>query len=134
MEIGAAESSVNAPRAFTDSELDALYAVGYELFHRDDVRRAADVFRFLLLLGPNRADTWCALAVCHERVADEATSERLYELGFRACASAELALRCARVRARSGDRAGAREMLAAAVEAGSPTPLASLAREVESLL
>ncbi len=60
-------------------EAEAVYAIGHAYYARDDFRRAADVFRLLVLTRPQEARGWTALGACHDAVDEAEQAEALYE-------------------------------------------------------
>jgi len=94
-------------------ELDALYLAGHGLFEQGDFRRAADVFRFMVLVEPLFTEAWQGLGKCHEEADDIETAALMYEAGYRLGGNdPTLGFLCARALMRAGDAVSAREKLA----------------------
>lgn len=68
-----------APALARHEEVEAVYAIGHAYYARDDFRRAADVFRLLVLTRPQEARGWTALGACHDAVDEAEHAEALYE-------------------------------------------------------
>jgi tetratricopeptide (TPR) repeat protein len=62
-----------------NEEVEAVYAIGHAYYAREDFRRAADVFRLLVLTRPQEARGWTALGACHDAVDETEQAEALYE-------------------------------------------------------
>lgn len=98
-------------------ELDALYLAGHTLTEQGDFRRAADVFRFIVLVEPLMTEAWQGLGNCHSELDDAETAALIYEAGFRLGGNdPKLGFLCALTLARCGDTAGARDRLAELAE------------------
>lgn len=67
---------------FTRDDQDAIYAVGRFLYEQQQPGRAAEVFRLLALVAPERCRSWTALAACHEALSDVARARELYRLAL----------------------------------------------------
>ncbi len=67
------------PEVDPNQQAEAVYAIGHAYYAREDFRRAADVFRLLVLTRPQEARGWTALAACHDAVDDVEHAEALYE-------------------------------------------------------
>ena len=120
------------PRSSSDTDgLAALYAIGCELYDRDDWARAADVYRFVAVCEPTFSDAWWALGACHERLDDPETAAQIYDVGFRLGGRRpELAVLCAAASRAAGDDDGAAGALAQ-LEPGELSP--ELARRVAAI-
>lgn len=94
------------------AELEALYLVGHTFFEQGDFRRAADVFRFLVLAEPLFAEGWQGLGKCHEEEDDIEAAALMYEAGFRLGGNdPTLGFLCAHALRRVGDTTGAARKL-----------------------
>jgi Flp pilus assembly protein TadD len=69
----------DAPALERHEEVEAVYAIGHTYYAREDFRRAADVFRLLVLTRPQEARGWTALGACHDAVDEVEQAEALYE-------------------------------------------------------
>lgn len=69
----------DGPKLHGHDEVEAVYAIGHAYYAREDFRRAADVFRLMVLTRPQEARGWTALAACHDAVDDTEQAETLYE-------------------------------------------------------
>jgi len=100
-------------------QLEAFYAVGKLLYDQGAIRRAAEIFRYVLSVDARRANAWLALGACHEQLDDLEIAASLYEFGFRVSGhDPELGLLGARARAAVGDLTEAAELLEAVAELG----------------
>jgi tetratricopeptide (TPR) repeat protein len=64
----------------TEEQAEALYFVGYQHYEQDQYDAAADVFRLLALVRPNRARSWLSLGAVHEAVNDFERAAALYSI------------------------------------------------------
>lgn len=93
-------------------KLGAFYAVGHELYEREDYVNAAHAFRYVVFRDPLHRDAWWALGACHEQLDDFETAANLYDLGFRATdLDPDLGLRAARAYLEAGDKNAAQNIL-----------------------
>lgn len=69
----------HTPALARHEEVEAVYAIGHAYYAREDFRRAADVFRLLVLTRPQEARGWTALGACHDAVDEPEHAEALYE-------------------------------------------------------
>ncbi len=67
---------------FHREDQDAIYAVGRFLYEQQQAARAAEVFRLLALVAPERCRSWTALAACHEALGDVDRARDLYRLAL----------------------------------------------------
>ncbi len=116
-------------------ELQALYLAGHTLFEQGDFRRAADVFRFMVLVEPLFAEAWQGLGNCHEELDDTETAALLYEAGFRLGGNdSTLGFLCARALAKMGDSAGVRDKLAELGELALEPHIAAGVKALEKMV
>lgn len=117
-----------------EQRLDALYAIGHELFERDELARAADVFRYLAVAAPERAAAWWGLAACHERLEDYEVAAALYKTGAELSGELELGLLAARAWSLAGDTRTARDVLEDVVDVNAPAELRARAQFLQAEL
>ncbi len=118
------------PQPTREQKLDAIYALAHELFENGDYARAADLFRYMIVVEPLREDGWWGLGACHERLEDYEIACEIYETGFE-LGSIDLGLRWADVRLQIGDDDGAREVLEQVLEQDDSETVVAAVRAME---